>query len=91
MDEAGKEILREIHRLLWSIGDSFDEMDRSGRNLWSRIEDTENRIREAAGHLPESGATGQLKRRILETRFLHIWWSNISDMTEELIGQDPDD
>ena len=84
MDDATKEMLLEISRLLWSIGDSFDEMDHTGRNLWERIRSIEDRTREVAVALDDSGEIGKIRREILQRRSLHLWWSSIVDSIQEL-------
>ena len=84
MKDSNRNTLIEIASLLWSIGDSFDEMDHSDRDLWPKINDTENRITELANTLPDTGIEGEIKRKVLGYQFLHIWWGNCIDLIEEL-------
>ncbi len=80
--------MREIEKLLWSIGDAFDEMDHTGRDTWGRIGEIEKRVTELAAGLSNEGETGEIKRKIQETRFLHNWWGSIVDMIEDLKGEE---
>lgn len=79
-----KKTIKEIYRLLWSIGDSFDEMDHTDRNLWPRIHEIEVKIRELAISLPDSGSGGDIRKKIMDTEFLHLWWWNCVDLIESL-------
>jgi len=84
MKDSNRNTLIEIARLLWSIGDAFDEMDHSDRDLWPKIGDTENKIAELAHTLPDTGVEGEIKSKILGYKYLYIWWGNCIDLIEEL-------
>lgn len=86
MKENDKPLL-ELADLLWSIGDTLDEMDRTGKKLWNRIGKTEKRIRERAEALPDTGIEGKVKRKILGTTYLYLWWGSCVDLIEDTIGQ----
>lgn len=78
LKDSTRNTLIEIARLLWSIGESFDEMDHSEKDLLPKIDDTENRITELAQLLPDTGVEGEIKRKILGNNYLYIWWGPAS-------------